>query len=334
MMSRALFAVASLVVATSATPAQSAQSGPTSGAGEAYPTRSIRFVVGFLPGGPSDTLARAVGQKLAERLGQPVIIDNRAGAGGNVSADVVAHATPDGHTLLLGTAGPLVVAPIVGQKIAFDPARDFLPVSKLGDSMSILTAHPSLPASNVRELIALAKSKPGEINYASSGVGTANHLAAELLRSMTGIDIVHVPYKGSGAALPALIGGEVKLGFGPILPALPHVRGGRLKALGVSGIKRSAAAPEIPTIAEQGVPKFEVNSWYGLFVPARTPKAVVTRLNQEMVRILALPDVKERLSRDGVEPASSTPDELSALLKADIALWTKVIRDAKIKVEG
>ncbi len=298
-----------------------------------YPSRPIRFVVGFLPGGPSDTLGRVVGAKLAEGLGQPVIIDNRAGAGGNVSADVVAHASPDGHTLLLGTAGPLVVAPIVGQKIAFDPAKDFLPVSKLGDSMSILTAHPSLPASNVKDLIALAKAKPGEINYASSGVGTANHLAAELLRSMSGIDIVHVPYKGSGAALPALIGGEVKLGFGPILPALPHVRAGRLKALGVSGLKRSGAAPEIPTIAEQGLPKFEVNSWYGLFVPARTPKPIVAKLNQEMVRILALPDVRERLSRDGVEPASSTPEQLATLVKSEAVLWAKVIKDARIKVE-
>ena len=185
MICRALNAATSLGIATSATAAQSPQPGSAASAAETYPTRSIRFVVGFLPGGPSDTLARAVGQKLSERLGQPVIIDNRAGAGGNVSADVVAHASPDGHTLLLGTAGPLVVAPIVGQKIGFDPAKDFLPVSKLGDSMSILTAHPSLPANNVKELIALAKSKPDEINYASSGVGTANHLSAELLRSMT-----------------------------------------------------------------------------------------------------------------------------------------------------
>ncbi len=298
-----------------------------------YPTRPIRFVVGFLPGGPSDTIARVVGQKLAEALGQPVIVDNRAGAGGNVSADVVAHASPDGHTLLLGTAGPLVVAPIVGQKLSFDPAQDFLPVSKLGDSMSILAAHPTLPANTLQELIVLAKAKPGEINYASSGIGTANHLAAELLRSMTGIDIVHVPYKGSGAALPALIGGQVKLGFGPILPALPHVRTGRLKALGVSGLKRSPGAPDIPTIAEQGLPGFEVNSWYGMFVPAKTPKAIVSRLNRELARILALPDVKERLSRDGVEPAGSTPEQLTALVKSEEKLWSRVIKDANIKVE-
>src|SRR5687767_12243369 len=185
-----------------------------------YPTRPIRFVVGFLPGGPSDTIARVVSAKLAEGLGQPVIVENRAGAGGNVSADIVAGANPDGHTILLGTGGPLVIAPIIGQKIQFDPDRDFAPVSTLGGSMSILAANPTLPANNVKELIALAKAKPGEINYASSGVGAANHLAAELLSSVAGIKLTHVPYKGSGAALPALISGEVKLGFGPILPAI------------------------------------------------------------------------------------------------------------------
>lgn len=298
-----------------------------------YPTRPIRFVVGFLPGGPSDTIARVVGAKLGEALGQPVIVDNRAGAGGNVSADIVADAPPDGHTLLLGTGGPLVIAPIIGQKVGFDPDRDFAPVSTLGGSMSILAAHPSLPASNVRELIALAKAKPGEINYASSGVGSANHLTAELLSSMANIKLTHVPYKGSGAALPALISGEVKLGFGPLLPAIPHVKAGRIKALGVSGAKRAAAAPEIPTIAEQGLPGFYVDSWYGVFVPAKTPKSIVERLNRELTRILASPDVKERLSRDGVEPAASTPEHLHGVVQNEKKLWQKVIREARIKVQ-
>jgi len=246
----------------------------------AYPTRPVRFVVGFLPGGPSDTIARVVGSKLSEALGQQVVVDNRAGAGGNVSAEIVAAAQPDGHSILLGTGGPLVIAPVIGQKVGFDPDRDFAAVSMLGESMSILSAHPSLAANNIRELIALAKAKPGEINYASSGIGTANHLAAELLNSMAGIRLVHVPFRGSGAALPALISGEVKLGFGPLLPAIPHVKAGRLKALGVSGIKRSSGAPEIPTIAEQGLPGFEVNSWYGVFVPAATPAPIVARLNK------------------------------------------------------
>jgi len=300
---------------------------------DTYPTRPIRFVVGFLPGGPSDTIARVVGGKLASGLGQQVVVDNRAGAGGNLSAEIVADAQPDGHTLLLGTGGPLVIAPVIGQKVGFHPEKDFAAVSRLGDSMSILSAHPSLSASSVKELVVLAKAKPGEINYASSGIGTANHLAAELLSSMAGIKLTHIPYKGSGAALPALISGEVKLGFGPLLPAIPHVKAGRLKALGVSGLKRSPGAPDFPTIAEQGLPGFEVNSWYGVFVPSATPKPVVSRLNQELVRILILPDVKERLIRDGVEPAASTPEQLIAIVQAEKKLWTRVIRDSGIKLQ-
>jgi tripartite-type tricarboxylate transporter receptor subunit TctC len=300
---------------------------------DAYPSRPIRFVVGFLPGGPSDTIARVVGAKLTEGLGQQVVIDNRAGAGGNLSAEIVADAQPDGHTILLGTGGPLVIAPVIGQKVGFDPDKDFAAVSKLGDSMSILAAHPSLPANSIKELIAAARAKPNDINYASSGVGTANHLAAELLSSMANIKLTHIPYKGSGAALPALIGGQVKLGFGPLLPAIPHVKAGRLKALGVSGLKRSAGAPDIPTIAEQGLPGYEVNSWYGVFVPSKTSKPVVARLNRELMRVLALPDVKERLSRDGVDPAGSTPEQLHAVVQAEKKLWAKVIKDANIKVQ-
>ncbi|HEX2825315.1 MAG TPA: tripartite tricarboxylate transporter substrate binding protein [Burkholderiales bacterium] len=317
--------ILALTIAVTAVPAFAADA--------KYPTRPIRFVVGFLPGGPSDTIARVVGGKLGESLGQPVIVDNRAGAGGNVSADIVADAPPDGHTILLGTGGPLVIAPILGQKIGFDPDKDFAPVSTLGGSMSILAAHPSLPASGVKELIALARAKPGEINYASSGVGSANHLTAELLSSMAGIKLTHVPYKGSGAALPALISGEVKLGFGPLLPAIPHVKAGRIKALGVSGLKRASAAPDIPTIAEQGLPGFHVDSWYGVFVPAKTPKPIVARLNRELVRILALPDVKERLSRDGVDPAGSTPEQLHDIVQNEKKMWLKVIKQANIKVQ-
>lgn len=316
--------IACVLICVSAGPALSA---------DTYPTRPVRFVVGFLPGGPSDTIARVVGSKLADGLNQQVVVDNRAGAGGNVSAEIVADAQPDGHTILLGTGGPLVIAPVIGQKVGFDPDKDFAAVSKLGDSMSILSAHPSLAANSIRDLVALAKAKPGDINYASSGIGTANHLAAELLSSMAGIKLTHIPFRGSGAALPALISGEVKLGFGPLLPAIPHVKAGRLKALGVSGLKRSSGAPDIPTIAEQGLPGFEVNSWYGVFVPSKTPKPVVARLNKELVRALALPDVKERLSRDGVEPGGSTPEQLNAVVQAEKKLWTKVIKDAGIKVQ-
>jgi tripartite-type tricarboxylate transporter receptor subunit TctC len=308
--------------------AQSAAKDPAQG----YPSRPIRFVVGFLPGGPSDTIARVVGMKLGEALGETVIVDNRAGAGGNVSAQIVSQAPPDGHSILLGTGGPLVIAPIIGQKVGFDPDRDFAAVTMLGGSMSMLAAHPTLPANSVKELIALAKAKPGEINYASSGMGTANHLSAVLLSSMANIQLVHVPYKGSGAALPALIGGEVKLGFGPLLPSIPHIKSGRLKGIGVSGLKRSTAAPEIPAIAET-LPGFEVNSWYAVFVPAKTPKPIIAKLNRTLVQILALPDVKQRLSHDGVDPEGSTPEHVMAVVQAEKKLWTRVIRDAKIKVE-
>ncbi len=305
----------------------------TAASAQEYPWRPVRFVVGFLPGGPSDTIARVLAGKLGEGLGQPVIVDNRAGAGGNLSTEIVANAQPDGHTLLLGTGSALVTAPILGQKIGFDPDRDFQAVTKLGDSMSILCAHPSLKVGNVQELIALAKAKPGEINYASSGVGVSNHLAAELLSHMAGIRMTHVPFKGSGAALPALIGGQVHMGFGPLLPAIPHVKAGRLKALGVSGIKRSPAAPDIPTVAEQGLKGFEVNSWYGLFVPAKTPKPVVARLHQEFARVLALPEIKERLASQGVDVASSTPEQLNAVVRAERKLWSKVVRDAGIRIQ-
>ena len=300
---------------------------------DGYPVRPVRFLVGFLPGGPSDVIARTVGQKLSENLGQPVIVDNRAGAGGNLSAELVAHAAPDGHTILLGTGSALVTAPILGQKINFNPDRDFLPVVRLGDSMSILCAHPSLPVSNVKELIAYAKARPGDVTYASSGIGVSNHLAAELLSTMAGIKMLHVPYKGSGAALPALIGGQVKAGFGPLLPALPHVKAGRLKALGVTGAKRSAAAPDIPTVAEQGLHGFEVNSWYGVFAPARTPRPIATRLNQEFNRVLTAADVRDRLAAQGVEVNGGTPEELMKVVHAERRIWTKVVKEAGIKVE-
>ncbi len=307
--------------------------GGVASAAESYPSRSIRFVVGFLPGGPSDTIARTVSQKLTELVKQPVIVDNRAGAGGNLSADIVAHAQPDGHTLLLGTGAPLVMAPILGQKVNFNPDKDFLAVTKLADSMSILCAHPSFPANNVRELIEYARARPGEISYASSGIGVANHLAAELLSSMTNIRMLHVPYKGSGAALPALLGGQVKIGFGPLLPAIPHVKSGRLRALGVSGLKRSSGAPDIPTVAEQGLPEFEVNTWYGVFVPALTPKPVAMQIHRHINAVLGMQEVRDRLAAQGVEVSGSTPEQLAMVIQNEKKIWSRVITQAKIKIE-
>ena len=301
-------------------------------AAERYPTRPIRFVVGFLPGGPSDTLARLVGAKVSEQVGQTVIVDNRSGAGGNVAAEIAAVATPDGHTILLGTGGPFVIVPITGQKVRFDPDRDFAPITKLGDSMSLLAAHPSTGFTHWKDLVAAAKAKPGEINYASSGVGTIHHLAAELLSSMTGMRMNHVPYKGSGAVLPAMLSGEVRVGFGPILPAIPHVKAGRLKALGVGGAKRSGAAPEIPTMAEQGLPGYEASSWYGVFVPAKTPKEVQARLHKELTAAVAAPEVRDRLARDGIDPDTSTPAGLMERVRHERKTWAKVIKDANLKI--
>ena len=314
---------ASAILLASATLAQAAD----------YPTRPIRFVVGFLPGGPSDVIARVLAGELGKGLGQTVLVDNRAGAGGNVSAEIVAKAQPDGYTILLGTGGAMVIAPITGQKVGFNPDRDFAPVSKLGESMGLLSAHPSAGVTNVNELVKLAKAKPGDIDYASSGVGTVHHLAGELLCVMAGIKMVHVPFKGSGAVLPAMLGGQVKVGFGPIVPAIPHIKSGKLKALGVTGVKRSLAAPDVPTIAEQGYKGFGAASWYGLFVPAKTPPAVIARLNKELATALRSPEVRERLMRDGVEPAPSTPQELTAHVLNERKVWGKVIREAGIKFE-
>jgi tripartite-type tricarboxylate transporter receptor subunit TctC len=296
-----------------------------------YPARPVRFVVGFLPGGPSDTIARVLAAKLGEGLGQTVLVDNRAGAGGNVSAEIVAKSQPDGYTILLGTGGAMVIAPITGQKVAFNADRDFAPVSKLGESMGLLAANPSLGVSTVADLVKLAKAKPNDINYASSGVGTVHHLAGELLCVMAGIRMVHVPFKGSGAVLPAMLGGEVKVGFGPIVPVIPHIKSGKLKALGVTGTKRSLAAPDIPTIAEQGYKGFGAASWYGLFVPAKTPKPVIARLNKELAAALAAPEVRARLMHDGVEPENSSPEALTALVLHERKVWGKVIRDAGIR---
>jgi tripartite-type tricarboxylate transporter receptor subunit TctC len=294
----------------------------------AYPSRPLRFVVGFTPGGASDTVARVVGLKLGERLNQPIVIDNRGGAGGNIATEIVARSAPDGHTLLLGTPGPLTITPNLGRKMAFDPERDLHPVSLLASTMAVLLVHPQVAAS-LQDLIAVAKARPGQLNYASSGQGTSNHLAAELFNTMAGVRIVHVPYKGAGQNLPALISGEVQLTFGPIVPALPLVRSGKLRALGVTGAQRSAAAPDIPTIAESGVPGYRVDSWYGALLPAGSPNPIVERLNREIVAVVALPDIGERLTREGADPATSTPDGFAAHIRAERAKWKKLLAAIK-----
>jgi len=301
-------------------------------AAQDYPAKPIRFLVGFTPGGSSDSVARLVGQKLGERLGQQIVVDNRGGASGNIAAELVARSAPDGYTLLLATPGSLTIAPVLKRHMAFDPDRDFAPITQIASTSAVLLTLPAGPDS-IRELIARAKRSPGKLNYASSGYGSSNHLAAELFKIMAGIDIVHVPYKGSGQTMPALLADEVQLMFGPVVPALPQVRSGRLKALGVTGAKRTLAAPEIPTIAEAGLPGYAIDSWYGVAAPARTPNAILERLTQELRAIVKLPDVSERLVREGTDPIGNSPSEFASYMRAERIKWAKVAQAAHIEPE-
>jgi tripartite-type tricarboxylate transporter receptor subunit TctC len=297
-----------------------------------YPTRPIRMLVGFPAGGISDTLARTVGVSVANTLGQPVVVDNRAGAGGRIAAELLSDASPDGYTLMLSTAAPIVVAPALGQKLNFDPMA-LVPVAKLAESMVVLLAHPSLGLKSVKEMIAMAGRKPGALNYASPGIGTLPHLSGELLKSMANINVVHVPYKGAPAILPAQIAGEVMLSLVPLTPAIPQIKAGRLQALGVTGSKRSLAAPDIPTIAESGLPGFGVTLWYGVFAPSKTPSQIVNKLNQYFLKTIESSEISQRLLRIGFEPSGSSPADLGLLVRSESKLWTKVVKDAGIKVE-
>ncbi len=322
-------AISALVLALAAS-GEAAQTKDARETGD-YPSRPLRFITGFLPGGVSDTIARVVGEKLGERLGQRLVIDGRPGAGGVISMELAATATPDGYTLLLGT--PVVtLSPNFKRKLPFDPIRSFAPVALLGSSPSILVLHPSLPPNNMRELIAYAKAQPDGLRYASSGQGTTNHLAAELLRVTAGMPFTHVPYKGAAATLLAAMSGEVQLSFVPLLPAIPHIKSGKLKGIAVTGAKRMAALPDLPAIAET-LPGYDVASWYGLLVPAKTPQAIVARLNTETNRVLAIPEVKERLLAQGVEVGGGTQAELAELMRLDAARWAKLVRDAGIQFE-
>ena len=307
-----------------------AQPRETKDAGD-YPSRPLRFITGFLPGGVSDTIARVVGEKLGERLGQRLVIDGRPGAGGVISMELAATAIPDGYTLLLGT--PVVtLSPNFKRKLPFDPLKSFAPVTLLGSSPSILVLHPSLPPNNMRELIAYAKAQSDGLRYASSGQGTTNHLAAELLRVTAGLPFTHVPYKGAAATLVAAMSGEVQLSFVPLLPAIPHIKSGKLKGIAVTGAKRVTALPDLPAIAET-VPGYDVVSWYGLLVPVRTPAAIVARLNAETNRVLAMPEVRERLLAQGVEIGGGTQAELAEVIRQDAARWAKLVKEAGIQFE-
>ncbi len=300
---------------------------------QTYPIRPIRWVVTYPPGGPTDVVARAVGAKLTEAWGQQIVIDNRAGAGGVIGTDIAAKAVPDGYTLLFGTSAGLTINPALNSKLPYDAVKDFAPVSLLVLNPQILVVHPAVPASSVKELVALAKARPGQLNYASVGLGSPNHMGMELLKALTGIDIVHVPYKGTGPAITDLLGGQVQLMFNSMPSVLPLVASGKLKALAVGSAQRSPAVPDIPTVAEAGVPGFENVTWYGMFAPAKTPHDIIVKLNKQVVQILASPEMAQRLASQGAEPRSSTPEELTKFMRVESERWKKVIKTAGIKVE-
>lgn len=317
-----------LIAAASSAAAQPASQGQ----GPAYPTRPVRMIVAVPPGGPADILARLVGPRLSEAMGQTVVIDNRPGANGNIAYEMAARATPDGHTFVLVAAG-VTINPSLYREVRYDPIKDFAPIT-LGIAVpNILVVHPAVPAASVRELIALAQSRPGQIAFASAGIGTSGHLALELFKLQSRIDVVHVPYKGGGPALAELIAGQVQALFSIALAATPHIKAGRLKPLAITSGKRSQVAPGLPTVAELGFPGFEVIGWFGWLAPAKTPRAIVTRLNGEIVKVLNAPEIRERLLSQSTEPVGDSPQAFAAFIKSERDKWARVIREAGIRAE-
>jgi tripartite-type tricarboxylate transporter receptor subunit TctC len=300
---------------------------------QAYPTKPIKLVVPFAPGGVTDNSARVIADALGQRLGQPVIVENRPGASGNIGTTQVAQSPPDGYTLVLGFDGTMVINPHVFAKMSFDTVKDFAPVTKLGDAALLLVAHPSVPAKNMREFLALAKAKPQPWPYGTSGTGGTPHLAGELLKLRTGIDFVHVPYKGGGQAITDVLGGQIPLVFTAIATAQQHVKAGKLTPLGVPGARRSPALPEVPTFIESGLPGFEAVSWVGVFAPAGTPKSIVDKLQREIAAVLKTDAVKERYAALGIEPVGNTPEEFARQVQEDLARWGEVVKKAHIQVE-
>lgn len=300
---------------------------------QAYPTKPIRFISPYPPGGTTSVLGRLVGQKLTEVWGQPVILDNRPGNFGVVSADALLKAPRDGHSIMLISGSSHVIYPLLISGIPYDAIKDFDPIATIAGGGQVLLINPSVPANNLRELIALAKSKPGELNYASSGGGGLSHLSNELLNSMAGLKMQHIPYKGTGPAMTDLLGAQVQMFFGPPIIAIAHVKGGRLKAIAITSATRLSALPQVPTFAEAGLPGFEINNWYGILAAVGTPKEIIGKMSAEIARIVVLPEVKEILVGQGMDPIVSTPEQLGALMKSDTAKYAKIIRDANIKLE-
>jgi tripartite-type tricarboxylate transporter receptor subunit TctC len=300
---------------------------------QTYPAKPVRMIVPFPAGGATDIVGRVVAQKLAEAWGHQVIVDNRGGAGGTIGSDVAAKSPPDGYTLLVGTSSTHAVAPSLYSKLSYDPVRDFAPVTLLASATILLAAHPSLPAKNVRELIAIGKRQPQALSFASSGNGGISHLVGEQFKSMGGIQMLHVPYKGDTPALIDLVSGQVSLMFGTAVSFLPYVKSGKLNALAVTNPKRSPIVPDVPTVAESGLPGFEALQWFGIFTTAGTSKDIVAKLNGDIVRILRLPDVRDRLTSLGADVVGNTPEQFAAFQKADATKWARVVKDSGAKIE-
>ncbi len=300
---------------------------------QAYPVKPVKMIMPFPAGGPTDILGRLIGQRLSDSWGQNVLIDNRPGGGGLIGGTLAAKSPPDGYTLYLGGVTTLVLAVYVHKNMPYDPQKDFVPVSQTTISPLLLMAHPALPAKTVKEFIALARARPGEINYATSGPGGSGHLAGELFRMVTKTNIVHVPYRGAPPAINDLVAGQVQTLFGSMLAAVPHVRSGKIHAIAVTGPQRSIAVPQVPTFAESGLLNYDASTWNGIMVPAGTPRAIVDRLHAELAKILRTPNVLDRLSGDGPIGVGNTPEEFAAYIKAEHAKWGKVVREANIRVE-
>ncbi len=322
MIRRITYAVAAVVLAAGSTLCHA----------QSYPGKPLRFLVGFPPGGTSDILARTIGQKLAEALGQQVVIENRPGAGGNIGAEAAAKSPADGYTIFMGTASQAISVSLY-RKLNYDLLKDFAPITQAVNYTNLLVVHPSLPVKSVKELIALAKARPGQLNYGTAGNGTPPHMTGELFKSYTGVNIQHVPYKGGAPAIADLLGGQITIMFDNVPPLLPHVQAGKMRPLAVTSLKRINVLRDVPTLDEAGLRGFDSVAWNGVLAPAGTPKEIIAKLNAEIVRILNLSDVRERLSSQGADPVGSTPEQFAAWIRSEVQKWAKVVRDSGARVD-
>lgn len=300
---------------------------------QSYPVKPVRLIVPFPPGGSTDTLARVLAMKLTEAWGQQIVIDNRAGASGIIGTEAGARAAPDGYTLLMGSGGPLTINPSLYSKLPYDPLKDFSPITNMAAVPNVLVLHPSIPARNVRQLVALARSRPNQLNFASTGNGSPGQLAGELLKTMTGVQMVHIPYKGSAPATTAVMSGEVSMTFTTTPPVLPHARAGRLRIIGVTTAKRIAELPDVPTIAESGLPGYEAISWFGLVGPAGLPADIVRKVHDDAARIIGTSDVRERIASHGATPIANTPEQFRAQIRDDLAKWARIVKLSGAKAD-